>query len=51
MYRKLIIKESWARNMFSSSNMDFCMADVTLGVIVYKKVQDEVLLGQKKICG
>jgi len=27
--RKFMIEESWIRNMFSRSNMDYCMADVT----------------------
>ena len=29
MYRKFKIKRSWARNMFFTSNMDYCLSDVT----------------------
>jgi len=33
MYRKIMIKDSWARNMFSRSNMDYCLDDVTSEVV------------------
>jgi len=29
MYKKIMIEDSWVRNMFSRSNMEYSMADVS----------------------
>ena len=48
-YRKFMIEDEFARNMFIWSNMNFCMSEVKLEGVNdnVQKVQDRVLLGQK----
>ena len=47
--RKFIFEDSWVRNMFSRSNMDFCMAEIKSEGVneSEQKVQIGGLLGQK----
>lgn len=40
MYGKINIQDSWARNIFSWSNMDFCMGE---SLSVYKLKFEESL--------
>ena len=51
MCRKPKIEDTLARNMFSGSKLDFCMADVTSERVneYIWKVKFPVLPGQKKI--
>jgi len=51
MYKKFIIKDEFARNIFSRSNVDFSMGEATLDRVSesVRKVQDRVLFDHKYV--
>ena len=49
MYRKFKIKSSWVKNMFSRSNVDYCMADVISEGVNEYKIQYWITFGQNYV--